>query len=169
LQDPGANLVAATWVTGNLYLVRRWSYSSSVDAAYILYDHASGRATLCRGANGNAILDAADASRAFTTCCPDRANSRMIWAVPRGDASANRALRIYASTFSDLWNWREISVQDGDTRLLMPGSRDSGPDALIGLKPMFVASGFLYFGTTVGSSSAVVDVPAMRFYRMPVY
>jgi hypothetical protein len=171
--DPGSRMTAAEWITGNLYIVRRYLSlvgGQATHQSFLLYDDSgTGTLTNLRGANGNAILNAEATAPRYYMCCPDRENGRMVWLIPRGDTTQHRALDIYTSPFSDLMNWKKLYVKDGDTTLLQFGVAGGDATGPIGLKPGFVANGYLYFTSVVGAGTTAPWSGDMRVWRLPLY
>jgi hypothetical protein len=164
--DPGSNAVCGHWITGDIYLAQRHVYGpAGAFNGFIIYDDSAKTLTRARGAQGSPIIDAATQSGAYVVLCVDRANARALWAVGQGSASANRAIKLYQSALTDLWNLRSMYVKEGDTTLVLPAEMDGS----IGLKPMFAANGYLHFGTTIGSPGMVGNRAGLRILRMPIY
>lgn len=162
----GNNEAAITWVSGDTYLVRR---QRSGRCGFITYVR-GGAVTRNKGANGNAICDAADAISAGVIACPDRARGQVLWIVGQGSDSANRTIKLYRSPISDLWNWREMYVANS-SEILLPGSAVLGMDGSVGIKPAFVAGDYLWLGTNVGQSKygPSSDIDALKVWRIPIY
>lgn len=172
--DSGSRLMSAEWIAGDLYIVRRYVslIGKGAHQSFLLYDDAgTGTLVNLRGTYGNAILNAeANANgQRFIMCAPDRENGRMVWLVPRGDANAHRALDIYTSPFADLMNWKKLYVKDGESLILQHGSADLDATGNTGLKPAFVANGYLYFTTAYGAVRPSWATGGMRVLRLPLY
>ena len=155
----------ALWLTGSKYLLLAKGYGSYWPGPWIvIYDHANPASehVLCKGANGNAILD----GMVQVSATVDRARQEIIWwCLPSAAARYTNAFYLYRSPISDPMNLKKMYfVGEGGVE-----SQFLDEVGGSGLRIGAAYGGYLYTLKRSGTMPVDDGDPAGQIVRIPLY